>query len=526
MRSLLLFCLAMSIFLGFTNLDLGPRQGSCEKFNLSINDIDTIVNDAIKNFNVPGVSISIVADDQVVLSRGYGFRDLHHKLPVTEQTLFPIASCTKAFTALTLAQFVDEGKIDLDDPVQKYIPELDLADPDRTTQLTIRDLLAHRTGLARHDPIWFFSEISRSSVVGLLKHLEPVCDLRQEFQYNNFMYAVAGIIVERLTGQSWEEQISSRLLKPLAMKHSITSVEELQKTTDNFSLPYAEIEGIVTKIPFRSPFSVNPGGGIISNALDMANWLKFQLGKGQFANPPIIQSQTLEETHTIQMPFSSSPKADEKAYHLGYGLGWFVGKYRDQNQVNHGGDLDGFSSEVAFLPDLGIGIVILTNSSTDGRYAASVIKNQIFDKVLKTEDVDWVSKFQDLRTKTRDALDEALALFAEQSLVPSIETLETYTGIYTHPAYGNVELKIENNRLLASYGKTTTPLYFKSDNVFSGKFSELLVYGINPIIDFTFFKDSSQRTDQIEIPFEGFRSFKPITFVRKTCEGRFRGYVH
>jgi CubicO group peptidase (beta-lactamase class C family) len=482
------------------------------ELNLSIEEIDDIAKCTLQKFNVPGASINVVFNDQSIFSQGYGFRDLDKKLPVTESTLFPIASCTKAFTAIALGLLVDEGSLKLDDPVQKYIPEFYLVNQDRTNHLTIRDLLAHRTGLARHDPIWFFSDISRASVIGLLKNLEPACDLRQDFQYNNLMYTVAGIIVERVTGQSWEEAISSRLFKPLEMKNSITSLEELQNRLD-FSLPYAEINGKITNIPFRNTFSVNPGGGIISNALDMGNWLKFQLGQGKLAND-FIQRQIFEETHTIQMPFSSLPNENEKMHHIGYGLGWFIGKYREYDFISHGGDIDGFSSEVAFLPEKKIGLVILTNSSTDGRYAISAIRNLIFDKILGINDIDWTSKNQEICKKTKNALREALELLAKNDQIPSNLSLESFVGVYAHPAYGNVEIKIENGYLLASYGKITTPLYFKSDSLFAGKFCELLVYGINPFIDFKFFRDTSDFVYKMEIPFEGFRSSKPITFNR------------
>lgn len=519
MRKRFIF-LAMCIFTGagiMSATSSNYETISLEGFNLSTQDIDNIANDAIQKFDVPGASISIVMNDQIILSRGYGFSDLDKQLPVTEYTLFPIASCTKAFTALILGQLVEEGKIEFDDPVQKYIPELYLVDQERTSRLTIRDLLAHRTGVARHDPIWIFTEISRLSVIELLKNFEPACDLRQEFQYNNFMYSIAGIIIERLTGQSWEEAVSSRLLKPLEMRHSITSIRDLHKSSD-FSLPHAEIKGIVASIPFRNTFPVSPGGGIISNAVDMSNWLKLQLGQAKYPNDRIIQSQTLEETHKILMPVSSLLNEGEKTYHLGYGLGWFIGKYRDHNLITHGGCIDGFFSDVAFLPEKGIGIVILTNSSSDGQYAIAAIRNQIFDRILEVYDTNWVEKSQEIRMKAKNAVHEALELFNKSSQAVSIQPLEAYVGHYTHPAYGTVELKIENNNLFSIFGKTKTPLYFKSEDIFSSQSDELLIYGINPIIDLKFFKDSSATVYKVEIPFEGFRSAKPITFMREVSK--------
>lgn len=517
MRKLSLFFSTMCISMGTTFMNaFSPTREtvSLEEFNLSIPEIDCIANDAIRKFNVPGASISIVINDQVILSRGYGFRNLDKQLPVTEHTLFPIASCTKAFTALILGQLVEEGKVALDDPVHKYIPELDLVDQERTNRLTIRDLLAHRTGVARHDPIWIFTEISRSSVIGLLKHLKPACDLRQEYQYNNFMYSLAGIIIERLTGQPWEGAVSCRLLKPLEMKHSITSVRDLQSSSD-FSLPHAEIGGVVMSLPFRNTVPVNPALGIISNARDMANWLKLQLGQATCPTISVIQNQTLEESHKIQMPFPSSSNETEKSYYLGYGLGWLIGKYRDYTLVTHDGCIDGFFSEVAFLPEKGIGIVILTNSSSDGQLAIAAIKNQIFDNILQISDTNWVEKSQEIHMKTKHTIHNALESLKYPSQNPTAQTLEAYIGQYAHPAYGNVELKIENNKLFFIYGQTKNPLYYKSEDTFSSQSAELLVYGINPIIDLKFCKDSSATVYKVEVPFEGFRSAKPITFIRE-----------
>lgn len=498
--------------LGFNVNAFTTETSSLETINLSVEEIDNIAKDALEKFNVPGASISIVFDDQILLSKGYGFRDLDKRLPVTEHTLFSIGSCTKAFTALALGQLVEEGKIAFDDPVQKYIPEFYLVDQDRTMHLTIRDLLAHRTGIARHDPIWIYSEITRGSIIELLKYFEPACNLRQDFQYNNFMYTVAGIIIERVTGKSWEEFISLRLLKPLEMNNSVTSLEQLECSLD-FSLPYAEVNGEITEIPFRNTVSVNPAGGIISNAFEMTHWLKLQLGQEKFANDHLIQRQILKETHAIHM-LLPLPNHQEKVYHIGYGLGWLIGKYRGFDFISHGGDLEGFSSEVALLPEKKIGLVILTNSSTDGRCFASSVRNQIFDKFLGHKDINWLNNTLEMRLKAKNVLSEALKTFNESRQIPSAVSLEPFVGIYENPAYGKVVVKIENNTLTNSFGKITMPIYFKSEMVFSSHSSVLLNYGVNPIVDIKFFKDSSDIVYKMEIPFEGFRSAKPITFMR------------
>lgn len=478
-----------------------------------LNEIDTIVNEALKTFNVPGVAIGLVVDNQVILSRGYGLRKVDEQLPVTQHTLFPIASCTKAFTTFLLGQLVDEGKVAFDDQVIKYIPEFSLIDQDLTVNLTIRDLLAHRTGIARHDPIWVYLKISRSEIIPLLRHFEPACGLRQEFQYNNFMYAIAGIIIERVTGQSWEDAISARILRPLEMNDSNISIEQL-KSNLNFSFPHAEINDIAVTVPFRDLYAVNPGGGINSNIIDMIKWIRLHLSKGSFQG--IIQAETLQEMQTLHMTFPPSSNISEEIYQLGYGLGWFIGKYRGHDLISHGGDIDGFSSDVSLLPTEGIGLVILTNSSSDGRYVISSVRNQIFDKILGKESINWQKKMQEMRDKIKIELKKFLENFKITTQIAyPVQSLINYVGSYEHPSYGVFDLSIENNHLIASYGETKTPLYLKSENVFSGQWNVLLAYGINPIVDITFFKNESGEIYKIEIPFEEFRSAKPIIFMRK-----------
>lgn len=481
-----------------------------KELNLSEEEIDDIVNEALKTFNVPGASISLVFKDQTLFSKGYGLRDMATKLPVTENTLFPIASCTKAFTATLLAQLVDEGKVAFDDPVKKYIPEFYLVDEKRSEELTIRDLIAHRTGMARHDPIWYFSDLQKEKLLEILKNLEPACSLRENFQYNNLMYTVAAMVAEKVTGESWEALISSRLLNPLKMENSTTSLETLNEKVD-FSSPHAELYGVLTEIPFRDPAVASPGGGLISNALEMANWIKVQLGEGLFGKEAIINPHTLKEMHIEQMPLSN-PVFNEHI--TGYGLGWFLGNYRNLDLICHSGEIDGFSSDVALLAEKKVGLVILANSSSDGRYLVSAIRNQIFDKILNVYDINWKCKFYAIKNKVKRHQWDNLELLAKCWNTPCLEPLEIFNGSYTHPAYGTLEVKIEDDMLLAFFGKLATPLFYKMDNVFLGVCPELLIYGASPIIEFKFNKDVNGFIEMVEVPFEGFRSAKPITFRR------------
>ncbi len=486
------------------------------KVNLSIVEIDNIVNETLTKFNVPGLSISIVFDDDVILSKGYGFCDLAQKLPVTEHTLFLIGSCTKAFTAAALCSLAEEGKVALDDVVQKYIPEFFIVDHERTADLTIRDLLAHRTGIARYDPVWIYSQPPRTSIIELLKYFEPACALREKFQYNSFMYTLAGIIIERITNDTWEEFISSRIFKPLAMNNSLVSLEHTPHS-DNFSLPYAQINGINTSIPFFKTSCINPSGGIISSARDMANWLKWHINTSCLTTN-IVSRRVLKEAYTIQIPLPIPYEEEKVYYHSGYGLGWFIGKYRGYNFVSHNGDIDGFSSELAFIPEKKIGLVILTNSSTNGHYAIATIKNQLFDKILGVKEVNWLNKMQEKYLKTKNSLEKNLNNFQDNCLIPYNESLEPYVGVYAHPAYGKVVLKMEDNNLTLIYGKIKTAIYYKEENLFEGLISTLLHYETNPISSYKFFKDASGSIYKLEIPFEQFRSAKPITFLRLNTE--------
>lgn len=489
------FALLVTTMTTYTLLGSSPQT-------LDIAALDYLANEALRQFEVPGAAVGVIVDGQVVLSKGYGLRNVELGLPVTETTQFPIASCTKAFTALLVESLVQEGKLTLDDPVKKYIPEWALLD-----QMTIRDLLAHRTGMPRHDAIWIFNNHSRNHVLELYRHLTPEHALGAEFQYNNFMYSVIGIIVERLTGQSWEKALQERILSPLSMHSANASIDELQES-DNHSLPYAEINGSLQCLPFQSPYVVSPGGGINASMTDMLKWVSFQLD--------------LKEKHAMQIPFPSPPASivskpsiDNEMKMEGYGLGWYLGKFRGHEWIFHGGCLSGFFSDVTFLPKKGIGVVILTNSSSDGTHIIQIIRNHILDELLGVPSVDRINPLLAMREKSKRSLHESIEQFATLSQKPlAPEILTKYTGSYHHPAYGNLQVTLESNHLKATYGTMVTPLYQRSDHVFAGKADLLATYGINPVTDFTFFADDSGQIVTIQVPFEGFRSAKPIPFQR------------
>lgn len=504
-----LCCLALSV-LGNTIAAAEPSTTATQQLPSPtdpLQDLDVIVSRALDTFKVPGVAIGIVVDGKVILAKGYGYRNVDLHLPVTENTLFAIGSCTKAFTAFMLGQLVDEGKITWDDPVVKHIPEFRLMDQYATPQITIRDLLAHRSGLARHDMLWTNPAFTRSDVIKSLPYLEPACALRETFQYNNLMYTVAGLVIEKVTGQTWEEAVSSRILTPLAMVNSTDSVKKSQQCED-FSMPYEEVDGEVTAIPFRDLHSVAPAGAINSSASDMVKWIQLQLSEGTLLGMHYICKDTLQEIHTIQM-HKMKEDPDEGIYGFGYGLGWLTGIYRGHYWIHHGGGIDGFISEVSLLPNEKIGVVVLTNSSSGGSYAVSSISHSILDRLLGKTNVDWIEKTKNEHAENDTAQGEDSVEDNNLNSSPS-HTLDSYIGSYEHPAYGVVQVKLEKNQLIATYGEITLPLRHKCYDVFTGS---LRHFGEKSTVNFLFSNDTSGDICEVQLPLE--KKLKPIVFKRR-----------
>src|SRR5215472_15475371 len=238
--------------------------------------IDDLAAQAMKEWKVPGVALAVVQDGKVVYAKGYGCRDLENKLPVTTATLFPIGSITKSFTALTFAILKNEGKVDWDKPVRSYLPEFQMNDSVATEQATPRDLFSHRTGLPRHDLVWYSSDFSREDMVSRLRELKPNKGFRSAYQYNNLTIMTMGYLEGKLTGQGWEGAIRQKIFAPLGMSHSDLSVTEIEKTDDH-ALPYALKKDVATKVPYHNIDAIGPAGSINSSVDDMSHYLTFQL---------------------------------------------------------------------------------------------------------------------------------------------------------------------------------------------------------------------------------------------------------
>jgi CubicO group peptidase (beta-lactamase class C family) len=459
----------------------------------------------MKELKVPGMAIGIIKDEEIIYLGELGLRDVNKTLNVTKDTLFAIGSASKAFTTLAIGILVDEGKLDFDIPIKKYMPDFEMQNKYAEDHLTLRDMLCHRSGLPRHDVLWFNSSLSRKELVDRIKYLEFSKDFRETWQYNNLMYATAGFIIESVTGMTWEEFVKIRILEPLGMNNTNFSVDVSKKAAD-YSQPYAQKEDEVHQINFRKIDLMGPAGSINSNLTDMLKWLKLHLNKGKVNEKQIISEKNISQLHSPQVPCQLFPWKFDEVQFSSYGLGWFIDSYRGKKHVNHGGNIDGFCSYTSFLPDENIGVVILSNLGTP--ISALPIAYYIYDKLLGYEYVDWNERIKRGATIMFNSIknvNDAARKPQKENKNPS-HSFEEYTGIYEHPGYGTLNIEIDKNSLKLTYNDLEFTLMHKCYDIFTMTIMEFYV------IPVTFNYDSNGSTKSVSIPFE--QSVKEIIFKK------------
>jgi CubicO group peptidase (beta-lactamase class C family) len=434
----------------------------------ALQGFDKIIDEALKTFNVPGMALAIVKEDQVVFAKGFGYRDLENKLPVTPDTLMAIGSSTKAFTTYAMGILVDQGKLEWDTPVRNFIPWFRLQDTFMSERITPRDMVTHRSGLPRHDLVWYNNfTSSREDLVKSLAYLQPSADLRERFQYNNLMFLTSGYLIETLTGKKWEDSIRALVFEPLSMKRSNFSIEDSQKDSD-FALPYRENDGKIEKIPFRNITTVGPAGAINSCVNEMSHWLMVHLNQGKFQGEQLINPSTLQDMHLAHMPTGATPTRPEISP-ADYGLGWFVDNYRGHRRFHHGGNIDGFSALVSMLPYDGLGFVALTNMN--GTALPELIIRHAADRILGLETIDWLGEAAKRREEGEKAGEEAeqkKEIRRKTGTKPS-HNLEDYAGEYENPGYGNLKVALTSQGLEFTFNGITTPLEHWHYDTFNGK---------------------------------------------------------
>jgi len=457
-----------------------------------VEGLDAMIHEALDTFDIPGAAIGIVIDGEVVLTKGYGLRDIDNNLPVTKDTLFAIGSCTKAFTTHVLGQLVDEGKISWEDPVIKHLPEFQLKDEYATSHITIRDLLTHQTGLPRHDHVWYHADLLHR-----LQFLDSSADLRGKFQYNNLMYVVAGLVIEKITGQTWEEAVQSRILVPLEMDRTNFCVLDSQKEED-FSFPFRNMSGFVQSIPFYNQMGVGPAGAINSSVTDMVKWLKLQLSDGTCNGHLFLKKETLQAMHTPEVSLRNYFAGLSDFF--GYGLGWKIGFHDGRYFVAHAGGIDGFTSFTSFLPQEKIGIVVLTNS--ENMTLPGHLTQAILDLILGTPKEDWIQK---AKSAPQEKTEDAPCVDVGTSYPP-----DDYIGSFEHPAYGLIQLQKVGDGLVLSYHDFIIPLSHRCYDHFTGEWRGLL----NAAFHCSFTRDHFGVITAFTMPMDP--SVDAITFKRKT----------
>ena len=421
---------------------------------------DPFVEQALKDWNAPGAAVAVVRGDRVILIKGYGYRDVEKKTPITPQTLFAIASITKSFTVTDLGMLIDEGKAGWDVPVRTLFPAFKLYDPILTEQISLRDLVTHRSGLPRHDMVWYSSDFSRDDLVRRLQYLEPNKPLRALFQYNNLMFMTAGYIAGILDNRNWEDSVRARVLSPLAMNSTTFSLAVLENSPD-FALPYQkgrDLQAELKRMPFEATCpdtcALGPAGELNSHAEDMSHYLLFHLNKGKYEGKQLLSETNSSQMQTPQMTIAGEPSYPELGENS-YGIGFFISTYRGHKRVEHGGNLDGFSSIFTFLPDEKIGVVVLTN--LDETPLPEVIAFNVIDRLLGLGQVPWSKRYLDEEVGGKQAQQNARGKGYENrkpGTHPSHDIKE-YLGEYENPGYGMVYVSEEPGGLAVKLNQLT-----------------------------------------------------------------------
>ncbi|MDJ0837303.1 MAG: serine hydrolase [Acidobacteriota bacterium] len=418
-------------------------------------DLDTYIDKALKDWRVPGVGLAIVSGDRVVLARGYGVQDIDTGRAVDEHTVFAVGSTTKAFTATALAMLVDQGKLKWDDPAGKHLPGFQLYDPAAGRQLTVRDLLCHRTGLPRGDWLWYGADYTREQVLERVRHLPPQWGFRERFGYQNIMFLAAGQIIPRIEGYGWDGYLRDKIFTPLGMKNTSTSTLAL-KGKDNTASPHAEIDGKTVVIPRRNLDNVGPAGSINSSAYDMARWLRFNLNEGSFDGKKMLEPKQFKELMTPQTVVRLEGRyvyffAD--ARFAAYGLGWFLHDYHGAWVADHGGSIDGMRAQITLLPEKKLGVVILTNLNQT--LLPIAIKNRVLDSWLGRPEKDWSGYYLEIFRKLLDAQKENEKKRTEKRKADALPSLPLarYAGDYTNTIYKPLKISLKDGKLYFGFTK-------------------------------------------------------------------------
>tara|TARA_R110002096_G_scaffold236447_5_gene427060 strand:+ start:354 stop:1916 length:1563 start_codon:yes stop_codon:yes gene_type:complete len=480
--------------------------------------VDSIVNHALSKFNVAGCAISIVKDGDVIYSKGFGVKSASTQSPVNKHTNFAIASNSKAFTTAALALLVEEGKLKWDDKVRDYIPEFKMYNPYVTENFNIQDLLTHRSGLGLGiGDLMIFpdgSDFTMDDLLSSFQHFKPVSAFRTQFDYDNLLYLVAGEIIARVSGMSWEDFISKHIFEPLNMDNSYASLDRI-KDKSNLAKPHDSNSGTLKVLPDYKEMINGAAGGIYSNVDDISNWMLMHLNHGKYGDSLKKQLFSLEsqrEMWKIHTVTDANRNPRYNSHFSGYGLGWDLSDMKGNMSVSHTGGLPGMLSKTIMIPGINLGVVILTNTSDDGAGVFGAVSNTIVDSYFGLDDFGWIDKYADYfenRKEKGDAVTKEVwdvVKATDNSLV----NINDYIGVYKDNWFGNIEVFTKGDKLwMKSHRspKLNGEMFFYKANTFAvkweyqdmnadafamfslneeGKAQSIKMKGISPNIDFSF----------------------------------------
>jgi CubicO group peptidase (beta-lactamase class C family) len=475
----------------------------------ALKGIDAVIEQELKTFQVPGVSVAVVVGDEVVLAKGYGFRDVEKKLPMAAETQLPIASVTKQFTVAALATLVRQGKLDWDKPVREYLPDFRMHNEYATSHLTPRDLVTHRSGLPRHDAIWYGTELSREQIYRRLPFFAFSRDLRVRFQYNNLMYMTAGYLGGQIAKSSWEDLVKNALFEPLGMKRSNFSVAAMHADSNHSQAYELNTKREVVRIEHMALDAGGPAGAINSSVDDMARYARMMLNGGMFEGKRVLLEADVQAMMQPQMPSGRDLFSDLFGFRS-YGMGLFVQTYRGVEIAHHGGNIDGSSALLVLLPSKKIGVVVLANRS--GTRLRDALPYEIIDRLLGLESAGLLARHRQLEEKGfagQDAAKAAGTTDRKPNTKPA-RPLSEYAAEYLHPGYGPMRVRLEKDGLMLSYNKFTAPLDHWHYEVFQSPADRQNPLELTRV---QFNSDFSGELASISVPLEP--NVDPIVFVRQ-----------
>lgn len=414
--------------------------------------IDSVAMLSLKTFDVPGIAVAVVKDGKIIHAKGYGVRSLNTKLPVDENTLFGIASNTKAFTVAALGILVDDGKIKWDDKVTDYIPEFKMYDPYVTAEFTIRDLLTHRSGLGLGAGDLMFwpdsNNFTKEEMIHNLRYLKPVSSFRTKYDYDNNLYMVAGEVIARVSGMSWENFIQKNILDALGMTQSAPAYDLLKDKSDVIDA-HAPVDGVVKVIARDHNMNLDAAGGIYSNLADMCKWIIMQMNDGVYdTDKKLLNAATHEEMWTPQTIIPVHGETPYNTHFASYGLGWFLSDVHGYKQCTHTGGLAGIVTQVTLIPELKLGIIVFTNQQSGAAFAS--VTNIIKDSYFGMKPRDWIKIYKERSDEGVSKEKEILSKVwqqVEQQKNNKCATPSSFLGTYHDKWFGDVVISVKDGKM-------------------------------------------------------------------------------